>query len=61
MSCLEHIIENTLCRFKEGKNYDEIIAAINADINKPYVRLTVDEIYEVCQYVHCCWCDSTKD
>lgn len=61
MSCLEHIIENTLCRFEEGKNHDEIIAAINADVNKPYVRLTDDEIFEICQYVYYCWCGSVKE
>lgn len=57
MTCLEHIIENTLCRLDEDKDYsyDEMIASIESDINKPYVRITADEIYEICAYVYYDW------
>ena len=61
MTCLEHIIENTLCRFEEGKSPEEIMKAIDADMNKPYVKISSNEIFEICQYVYYCWYPNTKE
>lgn len=61
MTYLEHIIENTLCRFEEGKSPDEIMAAIKSDMNKPYVKISSEEIFEICQYVYYCWYPNTKE
>lgn len=58
MTCLEHIIENTLCRFEEGKSPEEIKKSIDTDINKPYVKISSNEIFEICQYVYYCWCNN---
>ena len=61
MTCLEHIIENTLCRFEKGKSPDEIMTAIKSDMNKPYVKISSEEIFEICQYVYYCWYPNTKE
>ena len=61
MTCLEHIIENTLCRFEEDKSPEEIMKAIDTDMNKPYVNISSNEIFEICQYVYYCWYPNTKE
>ena len=51
MTCLEHLIENTLCSFEKGMNSDDICKQIQNDINLGYAGITVDQCYEICQYV----------
>ena len=53
MTCLEHLIENTLANFEQNKSPEEIREAIFKDINLPLAGITVRQCYEICQYVWC--------
>lgn len=57
MTNLEHIIENTLDAFSEGYTAEQIMGFIKTDMNLPEQPLTVDQIYEICQYVWCTYLD----
>lgn len=49
----EHLIENCLIKFEDPKNTCvDIIDSIIKDPNLKYGTLTVDQVYEVCQYVY---------
>lgn len=58
MTNLEHIIENTLDAFSEGYNAEQITGFIKTDMNLPEQPLTVEQIYEICQYVWCTYLDN---
>lgn len=58
MTNLEHIIENTLDAFSEGYNAEQIMGFIKTDMNLPEQPLTVEQIYEICQYVWCTYLDN---
>ena len=51
MTCLEHLIENTLCNFKKHKSYEEIMVGIKKDINLKNAGITEKQCWEICQYV----------
>ena len=53
MTCLEHLIENTLCEFEKKKKPDEILLAIERDPNLEYTKISAEDCYEICQYVYC--------
>ena len=54
MSDLEHLIENTLCNFRQNKSINEIMEGIKKDINLENAGITPEQCWEICQYV---WCD----
>ena len=53
MTCLEHLIENTLVAFEKGLSPEEIILRIQRDLNLPYSDISAEQCYEICQYVFC--------
>ena len=55
MTCLEHLIENCLCDFKNGRSARQIREGIRKDINLKYAGLTADQGFEICQYVYYSW------
>lgn len=58
MSNLEHLIENTLVTMEDDKLCPEDIRKrIQNDINFPATTLSVDEVWEICQYVKYTWCN----
>lgn len=57
MSNLEHLIENGLCRLSEGRDYKEWREIMQKDCNwKDNENITIDDLWEICQYVICVWC-----
>lgn len=59
MSNLEHLIENGLCRLQDGKSYAEWREIMQHDVNwdgNEEMFITVDTLWEICQYVICTWC-----
>ena len=61
MSNLEHLIENTLCVMANNElSGEEIRERILNDSNFEYVNMSVDEIYEICQYMIYTYCWSCK-
>ena len=62
MSNLEHLIENGLCRLKETENYGEWNKQMYEDPNwKPYIGITIDDLWVVCQYVQYTWIPELYD
>ena len=57
MTCLEHLIENTLCSFEKGKSSEDIHKQIKEDINLEYSGITADQCWQICQYVWCTFID----
>lgn len=57
MTNFEHIIENTLDAFSEGYTPEQIESFIKSDVNFPEQPLTVEQIFEICQYVWCTYLD----
>lgn len=58
MSNLEHLIENTLVAMEDDKLCPEDIRkCIQNDINLPATALSVDDVWEICQYVKYTWCN----
>lgn len=55
MTCLEHLIENTLCAFEKNQSIKEIKNKIEKDINLKYSGITKEQCWEICQYVWCCF------
>ena len=53
MTCLEHLIENTLCNFEKNKSIKEIQYGIENDCNLEYAEITPEQCWEICQYVWC--------
>jgi len=51
MTCLEHLIENTLGDFSKRKPVQEICDNIRQDVNLPGSGLTIEQCYEICQFV----------
>lgn len=51
MTCLEHLIENTLEDFGNKKPVQEICDNIRRDVNLSGSGLTVDQCYEICQFI----------
>lgn len=51
MTCLEHLIENCLCKFEDGKPYEEIERTIENDINLADSGITAEQCFEICLYV----------
>lgn len=51
MTCLEHLIENTLDNFSKRKSFQEICDRIREDVNLPGSGLTVEQCYEICQFI----------
>lgn len=51
MTCLEHLIENCLCKFEDGKPYEEIEKTIENDINLADSGITAEQCFEICLYV----------
>lgn len=51
MTCLEHLIENTLKDFSVKKPVQEICDNIRNDVNLLGSGLTVSQCYEICQFV----------
>ena len=52
MTCLEHLIENTLVRIERGEGYKNILEHIKNDCNLEYAGITPDQCWEICQYVY---------
>lgn len=62
MSCLEHLLENGLCRLAEGRSYKEWRDIMLEDSNWQYVdRITMDDLWTICQYVIYTYTDNRKD
>ena len=55
MTNLEHLIENCLCDFEEGKSTEQIFEDIRKDINLKEAGITPEQCYEICQYVYYSW------
>lgn len=55
MTCLEHLIENCLFDFKNGKSAHQIREGIRKDINLKYAGITADQCFEICQYIYYTW------
>lgn len=55
MSNLEHLIENTLVCIENKLPYKRILDFIKNDPNFEGNPLSVDEVWEICQYVHYTW------
>ena len=53
MSCLEHLIENTVALYEQGKEWDEIIEAIKRDPNFPDAGISAEACCEICQQIYC--------
>lgn len=51
MTCLEHLIENTLDNFSKRKSLQEICDRIREDVNLPGSGITVEQCYEICQFI----------
>lgn len=51
MTCLEHLIENTLDNFSKRMPIQEICDRIREDVNLPDSGLTVEQCYEICQFI----------
>lgn len=57
MSNLEHLIENTLVAMEDDSLCGEDIRErIENDANFPCTSLSVDDVWEICQYVKYTWC-----
>ena len=58
MSNLEHLIENTLMAMEDDTLCcEDIRERIRNDINLPNTSLSVDDVWEICQYVKYTWCN----
>ena len=58
MSNLEHLIENALVTMEDDTLcYKDIRERIRNDINLPSTALSVDDVWEICQYVKYTWCN----
>lgn len=55
MSNLEHLIENTLICIENKLPYERILDFIKNAPNFEGTPLSVDEVWEVCQYVYYTW------
>lgn len=51
MTCLEHLIENTLDSFSKRRPVQEICDRIREDVNLSGSGLTVEQCYEICQFI----------
>lgn len=61
MGNLEHLIENTLVAMEDDKLCPEDIRKrIRNDVNLPYTALSVDDVWEICQYVKYTWCANMR-
>ena len=62
MSNLEHLVENGLYCLEERKNYEDWYQRMLDDCNwSPHVGLTIDDLWEICQYVIYRYCWSLKE
>lgn len=66
MSNLEHLLENGLMTLKTLQNKEEWKDKMRSDVNwRGPVYLTLDELWEICQYVVYTWdiinCEDCKD
>lgn len=50
MTCLEHFVENGLCLI-DKVSPEEWRSRMKRDPNLKYIRLTIDELWEIVQYV----------
>lgn len=58
MSNLEHLIENTLVAMEDDTLCPkDIRERIRNDINLSSTSLSVDEVWEICQYIKYTWCN----
>lgn len=55
MSNLEHLIKNTLVCIENKLPYERILDFIKNDPNFESNPLSVDEVWEICQYVYYTW------
>ncbi len=62
MTCLEHLIKNGLCEYERlqksktddmFKKWNDIMAK---DVNFEGVKLSLSELWYICQYIKCTWC-----
>lgn len=51
MTCLEHLIENTLGDFSKKKSIQEICENIEKDVNLSGSGLTAFQCYKICQFI----------
>lgn len=62
MSNLEHLIENTLIVMEDDTLCGEDIRKrIRNDINFPNTSLSVDDVWEICQYIKYTWCRDSEN
>lgn len=58
MSNLEHLVENGLCCLEKGMSKEEWNERMHDDCNwKGNENITLDNLWEICQYVIYTWCD----
>lgn len=61
MTNLEHLVENGLVALENGRNYNEWLEQMKEDINWDCCeRLTIDDLWEICQYVFYVWTADRK-
>ena len=61
MTNLEHLVENGLVALENGRNYNEWLEQMKKDINwNCCERLTIDDLWEICQYVFYVWTADRK-
>jgi len=61
MTCLEHLIENTLEAFKRHEGHEAISKHIEEDPNLQGAGITADQCWEICQYVWHTFVASERD
>lgn len=61
MTNLEHLVENGLVALENECNYNEWLEQMKEDINwNCCERLTIDDLWEICQYVFYVWTAERK-
>lgn len=61
MSNLEHLVENGLVALENGCSHEDWIKEIENDLNwNDCLRLTIDDLWEICQYVYFDWIADLK-
>lgn len=57
MSCLEHLIENAMCKMATQKSWEEIKKSIAEDANLKGAGITAAQCWEICQYIYYTYLD----
>lgn len=61
MTNLEHFVENGLVLLEQGVEPDEWRHRMSSDLNRPEVSVSVDEMWEICQYIYYSYLPARED